>query len=53
MLHIKLERIKALAIVPEGKAPHFEGIIDSLLDLINYSSMYVAFIEEGYDDKPK
>lgn len=45
MLWMKLLRIRNLRI-DDPKAAVFEGARDSLLDLINYASFYVAWLDE-------
>ena len=45
MIHTKTQRLVNL--VKSGRAPNFEGIRDTLLDLINYSSFTVEAIDSG------
>lgn len=47
MLHLKMERIKSIAHKKEtGQTINFEGLKDSVGDLINYAAFYWAFLEE-------
>lgn len=46
MLHTKLLRIRSVAEqVGQGDKPNFESLSDSLIDMINYSAMYAAWVE--------
>lgn len=48
MLHVKNSRLRSLvAVLQKGKQPSYEGLRDTLLDLINYSSFYVEWIDQG------
>ena len=42
MLHTKMLRIRSVA---EQEDTNFESLSDSLIDLINYASMYAAWVE--------
>lgn len=44
MIHTKVERL--VSVVAQGDCPSFESIDDTLLDLINYSAFYWAWIQE-------
>lgn len=53
MLHVKMLRVHSLlAVMAKGGKPNFEGINDTLEDLINYSSFYAEAIADGSVDKP-
>lgn len=50
MLHTKMLRVLSLThSAKKGREPNFEGIEDSLKDLINYASFGVAYIRGGID----
>ncbi len=46
MLHTKLKRVEAVVLAEKGTPVNFESAHDSLLDLINYASFYVAFLKQ-------
>lgn len=53
MLHVKMLRIHSLlAVIAKGGKPNFEGINDTLEDLINYSSFYAEAIADGSVEQP-
>jgi len=53
MLHVKMLRIHSLlAVIAKGGKPNFEGISDTLEDLINYISFYAEAIADGSADQP-
>lgn len=43
MLHTKMLRIRSVA--EQGGSQNFESLSDSLVDLINYSAMYAAWVD--------
>ena len=43
MLHVKLERLKSVA---DQESPNYESGRDSVIDLMNYASFYVAWMDE-------
>ncbi len=48
MLHVKNLRIQGLlAAMAQGRAPNFEGLRDTLKDLINYACFYVEALDAG------
>lgn len=48
MIHIKNLRIQSLiAVEAQGKTPNFDGLTDSLEDLINYATFYAEAIASG------
>lgn len=48
MLHVKNLRVRSLITVAQGGGkPNFEGLIDSLKDIINYASYYAEAIQRG------
>lgn len=48
MLHVKNVRIQGLlCAMQQGRAPNFEGIRDTLKDLVNYTCFYAEAIDEG------
>lgn len=44
MMHVKLLRIRNL--LESGQAPNYEGIKDSVYDLINYAVFYLEHMEK-------
>ena len=44
MLHTKMLRIRSVA---EQENTNFESLEDSLIDMINYASMYAAAVRKG------
>ncbi len=44
MLHTKMERIKRL--IEKDSEPNFEGLKDTVMDLINYGAFYFAYLEQ-------
>lgn len=46
MLHTKFKRIESVALRSQD-SPNYESVRDSLLDLINYSAFYVAYIDQN------
>ena len=48
MLWTKMLRIRSLAENPD--TPNFESLQDSVIDLINYASMYGAYLENKGED---
>ncbi len=44
MLHTKMLRIRSVA---EQESTNFESLTDSLIDMINYSAMYAAWVENN------
>lgn len=52
MVHLKNTRILSLlAVMDAGKQPNFEGLRDTLIDLINYASFYVEFLDVNNTDE--
>ena len=49
MLHTKMLRIRSVA-EQEGNQ-NFESLTDSLIDMINYSAMYAAWVENQQADE--
>lgn len=48
MIHIKNLRIQSLiAVESQGRTPNFDGLMDSLEDLINYATFYAEAIGNG------
>lgn len=48
MVHVKGLRIQSLlAVLDAGREPNFEGLRDTLLDLLNYATFYVEAIDRG------
>lgn len=48
MLHVKNLRVLGLlAAMQQGRQPNFEGLLDTLKDLINYASFYAEAIIDG------
>ena len=45
MLHLKVLRLRSL----EGRQANFEGLKDTLNDLINYSVFYLQYLEDKQD----
>ena len=53
MVHLKTTRIHSLlAVLAQGKKPNFEGLLDTLEDLINYTTFYAEAVVAGSADKP-
>ena len=44
MMHTKMLRIRSVA---EQESTNFESLYDSLIDMINYSAMYCAWIKNN------
>ena len=53
LIHMKYLRIMSVA--KSHSKPNFESLEDSLLDMINYCSVFVSYIQnsKGADEKPK
>jgi predicted metal-dependent hydrolase len=48
MVYLKAMRVRALiGLIQSGDKPNFEGLRDSLLDLLNYTTFYVEAMDEG------
>jgi len=49
IMHAKMLRIKSVmeAMESDGYTPNFESLKDSAIDLINYSSFFVSYLEGG------
>jgi len=46
MINTKMQRLLALeAAIDSGQAPNFEGMDDTVIDMINYCSFYAAFLK--------
>lgn len=53
MVHLKTTRIRSLlAVLASGKTPNFEGLLDTLLDLINYTTFYAEALQSGQLELP-
>lgn len=53
MVHLKTLRIHSLlAVLQSGKQPNFEGLLDTLEDLINYTTFYAEAVEDGSVNQP-
>jgi Nucleotide modification associated domain 1 len=48
MLHTKVLRLRSL----EGREANFEGLDDTLKDLINYSVFYLQYLQEQKNEQP-
>jgi hypothetical protein len=48
MLHTKMLRIRSVA--EQDGSQNFESLTDSLIDMINYSAMYAAWVENTKHD---
>lgn len=49
MIHVKSERMVSL--VKSGKEPHFEALLDSAVDIINYAAFLVDYLSKN--EKPE
>ncbi len=48
MIHLKsLRMISLVRLIGEGKEPNFDGILDTLLDLVNYCAFYGEALEKN------
>ena len=53
MIHVKTTRIHSLlAVMAQGRRPNFDGLLDTLEDLINYSTFYAEALSSGKLDAP-
>lgn len=53
MVHLKTTRIHSLlAVLAQGKEPNFEGLLDTLEDLINYTTFYAEAVTDGSVNQP-
>ena len=50
MLHTKLLRIRSVA--EQEDSQNFESLSDSLIDLVNYSAMYAAWVQNNTSSEP-
>lgn len=48
MLHVKATRLVALQ--QSNQEPNFESIKDTVLDMLNYSFFYLAFLEDSENE---
>ena len=44
MMHTKMLRIRSVA---EQESTNFESLYDSLIDMVNYSAMYAAWVKNN------
>ena len=52
MIFIKTKRIQSLLeVMKEGRDPNFEGLRDTVLDLLNYGTFYVEWIDAQKETK--
>ena len=47
MIHTKVKRLEAVLLSPNSEVTNFESALDSVLDLINYSSFLGAYIRDN------
>lgn len=54
IMHAKMLRLKSvMSKMEHGKDPNFESASDSAMDLINYASFFVAYLEGRVDGQIK
>jgi hypothetical protein len=54
MIHVKAQRLNSLVLGEyQGKGPNFEGIRDTLLDVINYASFWAERIDRNASEVAK
>lgn len=48
MVHVKSLRIQSLlAVADVGRTPNFEGLRDTLMDILNYATFYIEALDRG------
>ncbi len=52
MVHVKTTRLRSLIeVLDRGGTPNFEGVRDTILDLLNYATFYVEALDRGELDR--
>jgi len=47
MLHMKVTRLRSLtAVIANGGEPNFDSVLDTTLDLLNYTVFYLDYLQQ-------